>query len=268
MQHESKREGASLSVIVITRDEEERIGACLDSVRDLADEIVVLDSGSTDGTLEIVAKYTDRYFSTDWPGYGVQKQRALEKARCEWVLSIDADEALDEEMQSWLARFLAEVPVDVTGAFLPWGVTVFGKRLDYGRSARAPLRLVRREGASFSSVQVHEELSAPPGRIVTAQGRLLHFTARNFGHSLEKNVRYGWLSSQRYFDEGRRSHSLLRAVLQSWWVFFQIYVLRGGFLDGSVGFLVALNYAQNSFNKYAGLWTLTREEKLRKRQDR
>ena len=164
MQHETKRARAALSVIVITRDEEERIGACLDSVRDLADEIVVLDSGSTDGTLEIVAQYTDRYFSTDWPGYGIQKQRALEKASCEWILSIDADEALDEEMQSWLAHFLAEATADVAGAFLPWGVTVFGKRLDYGRSARAPLRLVRREGASFSNVQVHEELSAPSGQ--------------------------------------------------------------------------------------------------------
>lgn len=251
----------TLSVIIITQDEEDRISGCLESVRTLADEIIVLDSGSTDNTLEIVARYTDQYFSTDWPGYGAQKQRALAKAQCDWVLSIDADEALDLEMQGWIREFLSQEQTGVAGAKLPWGVTVYGKRLDHGRSARAPLRLVRREGSSFSDAQVHEELSVPPGNVVTARGRLLHFTSRNYGHALTKNVRYSWLSSQQYFDKGRRSHSLLLAVLKSWWAFFLIYVIRRGFLDGPVGFLVAVGFAQNSFNKYAGLWTLTREEK-------
>jgi glycosyltransferase involved in cell wall biosynthesis len=255
----------TLSVVVITRDEEDRIGRCLDSVQALADEIIVIDSGSTDATLDIVARYTDRFYSTDWPGYGVQKQRALDRARCDWVLSIDADEALDGEMQHWLAEFLRREQNDVVGAKLPWGVTVYGKRLDYGRSARAPLRLVRRGQASFSDAPVHEELQTDAGKILTARGRLLHFTSRDYGHALEKNVRYSWLGSQHYFAEGRRCYSLLRAVLQSWWVFFLVFVIRRGFLDGPVGFLVAANYAQASFNKYAGLWTLTREEKLREK---
>lgn len=251
----------TLSVIVITRNEEDRIGRCLDSVTELADEIIVLDSGSTDNTLGIVAKYTERHFSTDWPGYGVQKQRALEKARSDWVLSIDADEALDPEMQQWIRDFLAQTNQGVAGAKLPWGMTVYGKRLDYGRSARSPLRLVRREGASFSDALVHEELRPPQGTIVTARGRLLHYTHRNYGHALEKNAQYSWLTSEKYFGRGRRSHSLLRAVLASWMTFFHVYVIRRGFLDGSVGFLIAANYAQISFNKYAGLWTLTRQEK-------
>ncbi|WP_439102833.1 glycosyltransferase family 2 protein [Congregibacter sp.] len=251
----------SLSVLIITKDEEDRIERCLESTKELADEIIVLDSGSTDKTLDIVARYTDKFFSTDWPGYGRQKQRALDKARCDWVLSIDADEALDREMQQWLTEFLAQEQRDVVGARLPWGVTVYGKRLDHGRSARAPLRLVRRAGASFTDAQVHEELRTASGTIVRANGRLLHFTSRNYGHSLEKNVNYSWLSSQKYFDSGRRCHSLTIALLKSWWVFFLVYIVRRGFLDGPVGFLVAINYAQNSFNKYAGLWTLTREEK-------
>jgi glycosyltransferase involved in cell wall biosynthesis len=267
MNSDTKDSRQSLSVIVITMNEEDRIGRCLDSVKDIADEIIVLDSGSTDRTLEIVAGYTDQYFSTDWPGYGVQKQRALAKARCDWVLSIDADEALDADMQRWLRDFLAQKHEAIAGARLPWGVTVYGKRLDHGRSARAPLRLVKRAGATFTDARVHEELCPGSGKIVTAGGRLLHYTSRNYGHALEKSGRYSWLSSQKYFDNGRRCHSLARALLQSWWTFFLIYVLRRGFLDGSVGFLVAMNFAHVSFNKYAGLWTLTREERQAARKD-
>ena len=257
----------TLSVAIITRDEADRIGRCLDSVKDLADEIIVLDSGSTDGTLDIVARYTDKYYSTDWPGYGVQKQRALAKTQFDWFLSIDADEALDSQMQEWLGEFLTQENSGIAGAKLPWGVTVYGKRLDYGRSARAPLRLARREGARFSEARVHEELCPGPGKIVTARGRLLHFTHRHFGHALEKNLRYSWLSSQQYFDEGRRCHSLFSAVLHAVWVFILVYIIRRGFLDGPVGFLIATNFAQISFNKYAGLWTLTRAEKQAAKRD-
>ena len=266
LNHSTQKPRQTLSVIVITRDEEDRLSRCLDSVRGLADEIIVLDSGSTDGTLGIAAGYTDKVFSTDWPGYGIQKQRALDKAQCDWVLSIDADEALDAELQAWIDGFLAQECVRIAGAKLPWGVTVYGKRLDYGRSARAPLRLVRREGSSFSDAKVHEELRPPQGRIITARGRLLHYTHRNYGHALEKNAKYSWLASQKYFDRGRRSNSLLRALLSSWWTFFHVYLIRRGFLDGAVGFVIAVNYAQVSFNKYAGLWTLTREEKTEGRR--
>lgn len=251
----------TLSVTLITKNEEDRVRRCLESIKSLADEIIVLDSGSTDKTLEIVAEYTDKIFKTDWPGYGVQKQRALEKAQYDWVLCIDADEALDATLQSWLADFLSQEKAGITGVKMPWGVTVYGKRLDYGRSARAPLRLVLREGASFSEAQVHEELMPANGSTVTAKGRLLHFTIRDYGHALEKNTQYAWLGSQKYFDKGRRCNSLLFACFRSLWTFFHIYFVRLGVLDGSVGFLTAINYAQNNFNKYAGLWTLTREEK-------
>jgi len=255
----------TLSVSLITKNEEDRVRRCLESVKDLADEIIVLDSGSTDKTLDIVAEYSDQVFQTDWPGYGIQKQRALEKTRSEWVLCIDADEALDADMQTWVADFLRHEQPGVVGVKMPWGVTVYGKRLDYGRSARAPLRMVRREGASFTDAQVHEEMRLPPGKIVTAKGRLLHYTIRDYAHAMEKNMQYAWLGSQKYFEKGRRCNSLLFACASSLWTFFLIYFIRLGILDGSVGFLTAINYAQNNFNKYAGLWTLTRAERQRER---
>lgn len=253
-----------LSVTIITLNEADRIRQCLESVKDLADEIIVFDSGSTDETLEIVKQYTDKIWQTDWPGFGKQKQRALEQASGDWVLSIDADEAIDVELQRWIKQFLASPDSnDVNGvvaAKMQWGVTLYGKRLDYGRSARSPLRLVRREGARFSDVEVHEKILHGPGKVVQAKGRLLHYTHRDYGHALGKNIDYAWLGSQKYFRQGKRTRSLTLALLRSMWTFILIYFIRGGFLDGPVGFLMAMAYAQNNFNKYAGLWTLTREE--------
>jgi len=252
----------TLSVTIITLNEADRIVRCLESVKDLADEIIVLDSGSTDGTLDIVRRYTDQVFETDWPGYGPQKQRALAKAQYDWVLAIDADEALDEELKESVRKLLSEPRGNKVAVKMPWGVTVYNKRLDHGRSARSPLRMVWREGASFTDAQVHEKILHAPGETVTLKGRLLHFTSRDYGHDLEKNIKYAWLGSQKYFAKGKRCHTLLSPLLRGFWTFILIYFIRGGFLDGPVGFLVAMGYAQNNYNKYAGLWTLTRMEKL------
>ena len=255
----------TLSVTVITMNEEDRLRRCLESVKALADEIIVFDSGSSDGTVALAAEYTDKIWQTDWPGYGVQKQRALEQASGDWVLAIDADEVLDADMQQSLHDFLGRDRSTTTAVKMQWGVTLYGKRLDYGRSARSPLRMVWREGASFSDDEVHEALRHAGGDVITLPGRLLHFTHRNYGHACEKNVEYAWLGAQKYFRKGKRCHSLISAMLRGMWTFVLVYIIRRGFLDGPVGFLMAASYAQNSFNKYAGLWTLTRIEKREQR---
>jgi len=252
----------SLSVTVITKNEEDRLPACLESVKDLADEIIVLDSGSTDNTVAIAREYTDQVYVVDWPGYGPQKQRALEKACCDWVLAIDADEVLTSDLQKEIA-YLLDNGAEEVAFYLPWAVTIFGKRLDHGRSARAPLRLFRREGSRFTDVQVHETVLLPPGKVGKMKGRLLHFTHRDFGHTLYKNSHYAWLGAQKRYQV-RKKGGLLGASLRGVLVFLQIYFLRGGFLDGKVGFLMAVMYSQGAFNKYAGLWTLYRQEVLQK----
>lgn len=247
----------SLSVTVITKNEEDRLPLCLDSVKGLADEIIVLDSGSEDRTVEIAQQYTDKVFVTDWPGYGEQKQRALEKATCDWVLAIDADEALTPELQDEIGRML-DSNIDEVAFYLPWAVTIMGKQLDHGRSARAPLRLFKREGSSFSDAQVHETVLLPPGNTATMKGRLLHFTHRDFGHALYKNADYAWLGAQLRFKKGRRG-GLFGASARGILVFLQVFILRRGFLDGPVGFVMAVMYSQVAFNKYAGLWSLRRQ---------
>lgn len=249
----------SLSVIVISKNEADRIETCLKSVLRIADEIILFDSGSTDQTVEIAKRYTDRIFITDWPGYGPQKQRALDKATCEWVLSIDSDEALSPELEAEIEMILSTHPKEA--AFrLKWAVIIFGKRLDHGRSARSVLRLFRREGASFSKAIVHEHVIIPEGKIGRLKNRLFHYDIRDFEHYLQKNSLYSSLWAKQQHQKNKMG-GLLGAAFRAIWVFFQIYLIRGGILDGSEGFLVAAMYSQYSFNKYAALWSLRRQQK-------
>ena len=257
----------SLSVIIIAMDEADRIERALNSVAGWADEIVVLDSGSKDNTVEICKRYTDKVFETDWPGYGPQKQRALEKASCDWVFSLDADEELSHELRCDVDRALSDNPI--YDAFrIPWAVITFGKRLDFGRSARAPKRLFKREGARFSDAQVHERVIMPKhhNRVGMLKGRLIHYTHRDFGHYLQKSARYAWLGGQRRYQDQVLGGGLFVALLRAIWNFILIYFIRLGILDGRVGFLVAVMYAQGSFNKYASLWTIQRTQRLQKSQ--
>ncbi|PSU49835.1 glycosyl transferase [Photobacterium frigidiphilum] len=246
----------SLSVILITKNEADRVVACLQSVATIADEIIVLDSGSTDETVTICQEYTDNVSITDWPGFGKQKQRALDKATCDWVLSIDADEALDADMQQALVALLDQDVIEPTAYKLPWGVTLYGKTLKYGRSARSVLRLFKREGSRYTLDEVHETVIPVEGSIGSLSGLLLHYTHRDYGHGLDKSSQYAWLGAQKYHRKGKRSHGLGLALLRAIWTFFHIYILRRGFMDGSVGFIMAMTYAQVNFNKYVGLWLL------------
>ncbi|MEQ9465159.1 MAG: glycosyltransferase, partial [Haliea sp.] len=253
----SRRRAVSVSAIVITRDEEQHIGDCLASVAAVADEIIVLDSGSTDATVEIARRYTDKVVVTDWPGFGIQKQRALERATGDWVLSIDADERVSPGLAAEINHVLAAPTADAY--CLPWAVTIYGSRLDFGRSGRAPLRLFRRAGVRFSDALVHEKILLPEGRRVqTLRGRLVHYTHRDFGHALQKGAQYAWLGAGEKHRQGKRVRSLLYPTLRGLLTFVHVYVLRLGFLDGQVGFLSAVLYSQVSFNKYAGLWTRDR----------
>ena len=247
-----------ISTTVITYNEADNIADCLESILPVSDEIIVIDSGSTDDTVRIARQYTDKVTVTDWPGFGPQKQRALEQATGDWVLSIDADERITPYLAREINHRLSGKPA--AEAFkLPWAVTIYGKRLDFGRSARAPLRLFRRDGASFTNALVHETIRLPEAaRIHTLRGRLTHYTHRDYGHALAKSAQYSWLSAQQKAEKGKRTRTLLYPTLRAITTFLQVYILRLGFLDGPVGYLMAVTYAQSSFNTYAGLWTLSR----------
>ncbi len=248
--------GVSVSVIVITRDEEHVIANCLESV-DWADEVVVLDCGSTDRTVEICRTCTDRVYETDWPGFGIQKNRALSHARCDWVLSLDADErvtpALAEEIRAHLPHS------QVNGLIIPFQSSYLGRTMRHGdwRNEKH-LRLFRRSAGRFSDDPVHERLIVD-GEIGTLENPILHHSFANLEEVLDKVNRYSTAGAERRFARGQRS-SLFKALSHASWTFFSGYVLKAGFLDGREGFLLATSNAEGSFYTYMKLAGLREDE--------
>lgn len=245
----------SLSVIIIARDEADRIRPCLDSVRDLADEIIVLDSRSEDGTAAICREYTEHVFVTpDWPGDGVQKQRALDRATCEWVLRIDADERLSRALRDEISAVLSRPAIAETAFRIRWTTWVFGRYLNHGECGVGHFNLFRREGASFSSRVVHSSLVPAPGPTRTLRSRLIHDAHRDFHHLVRKLTDYACFAAAESAASGRRT-TLFGAYVRSWWRWCRVYVVKLGFLDGWRGLLLATVYRQYVFNKWAALFT-------------
>ena len=251
----------SLSVIVITKNEEDRIERCLASVKDIADEIIVLDSGSEDKTVDIALKYTEHVRITDWPGYGVQKQRALDMATCDWVLSLDADEELTSDLREEIDALLSMGPA-YNAYKVQWAEIILGKQLNHGMRSRFVLRLFKRDIAKFSDWIVHEKVILPEGeKTGTLKSRLRHYSVRNYEYLMHKNDKYASLVARRRYQAGASGGGLIGASLRAFLVFIQIYILRLGFLDGNIGYLMAVMQSQYTFNKYACLWYLRKSEK-------
>lgn len=234
--------------MVITRDEEANLDRCLRSVRPLSREIVVVDSGSTDGTREIAARYTDRVLVQDWLGYGRQKQFALEQARCPWVLSIDADEELSPELAVEIAR------LDFTrdGYFLPRRTWYMGRWILHGAWYPDPvLRLFRRAHARFTPNRVHESVELS-GSVGSLHGPLHHYSYRDLAHHVAKMNVLSSLAAEQMLERGTRA-GWAGLALQPGWQFLRSYVLRAGFLDGVPGLVVAVLHGHHAFLKYAKL---------------
>ena len=247
--------GTTLSVAVICRDEADRIGRLLEAVQGWADEIVVLDSGSTDGTVEVARRYTAKVEVTDWPGYGVQKQRALERCGGEWVLSLDADEvpseAFKREVDAWLAARTGH-----DGFKAHWVSIVFGGPIDFGADGRYHTRLLRRAATRFDGAQVHES-AVVAGKVATLESPVYHFTFRDAEHMERKFDEYAWLSARSRFAAGRRA-TALGAWARGAVSFLLLYLVRLGLLDGGRGLRMAARYARYTHDKYAFLRRLAR----------
>ncbi|HEY1394042.1 MAG TPA: glycosyltransferase family 2 protein [Methylibium sp.] len=249
----------SLSVIVITRNEAANIEACLASAS-FADEWVVVDSNSSDGTREIAERFGARVIEThDWPGFGPQKNRALDEARCDWVLSLDADERVTPELaQQIQAAMRASEGGGTAGYTLSRLSSFCGQWMRHGDwYPDHVLRLFRRGSARFSNDLVHERLECR-GTIAHLSAHLLHDSMPSLDACLDKMNRY---STGRARDQHRvgKKGGLGRAIAHGLWAFLRSYLLRGGLLDGRMGFVVAFSIAEGTYYRYLKLWMLARD---------
>jgi glycosyltransferase involved in cell wall biosynthesis len=245
---------APLSVVLITRNEAANIGACLASVS-FASEWVVVDSGSTDGTQDIARDLGARVTHTgDWPGFGAQKNRALALATQPWVLSIDADERVTPELRDEMLKVVGD-PGNHAGWDMPRRSSFCGQYIAHsGWYPDRVTRLFRREAGRFSNDAVHERVLVD-GKVGHLRNDLLHATYPDMETMLAKMDRYSTASAQAMFDSGKGG-SFAGALVRGLWAFVRTYFLRLGFLDGRMGFVLALSVAETTYYKYLKLWIL------------
>ncbi len=248
----------TLSVILITRNEEANLADCLASLEGIAQQIVVVDTNSSDRTLDIAKSYGAVIAQPqDWPGFGPQKNRALDLATGEWVLSLDADERLTPALKSEIVTAIHH-SAHVDCFAIPRLSWYCGRFIRHsGWNPDYVDRLFKRGSARFSDDLVHERL-LPSGQVAKLENPMLHYSFMNYSQVLQKIDRYSTASAEQAFAKGKTS-TPLKAVLHGVWSFFRTYFLQAGFLDGPQGFTLAMSNAQGTYYRYIKLWHLIRE---------
>ena len=247
-----------LSVTIITKNEEAAIVACLESIA-WADEIIVVDSGSTDKTIEICKAHgANVHSSREWPGFGPQKNLALSLASHDWVLSIDADERVSSNLRDEIQQVLS-LNLQNTAFRIPRSSSYCGQFMHHsGWFPDYVLRLFPRLTAKFSDDIVHEHVIFK-GEVRTLKNPILHISYTDLEEVLDKTNRYSRDGAQMFAERGKKS-SLSKAVLHGLWAFFRTYVLRLGFLDGRMGFILAVSNAETTYYRYLKLMLLTKSK--------
>jgi glycosyltransferase involved in cell wall biosynthesis len=248
-----------ISVAIITKNEELAIGRCLQSVS-WADEVIVLDSGSTDKTVDIARELGAKVSVTsDWPGFGPQKNRALDLATGDWILSLDADEWVTPELHEEMRLILTGEP-EFDAYRLPRSSSFCGRYMRHsGWWPDYVVRLFRRGTARISDDIVHER-TLVDGAVGTLRNPLLHETYVDLEDMQEKFARYSTLGAQTLHERGARG-GLAKGLLHGLAAFLRTYLLRRGFLDGREGFMLAVANAEVAYYKYVKLLLLSSPRK-------
>ncbi|MDP4280710.1 MAG: glycosyltransferase family 2 protein [Bacteroidota bacterium] len=228
----------TVSVFIITKNEEENILRCLESVKPIADEIVVVDDFSTDRTLEICKQEGCRVFEHKFTGYAAQKQFALEQTTCDWVLSLDADEVLTPKSEIELLEWKTRTDIEENGYKIPFDLIYLGHLMKFSGTCVAKLRLFCRTKGRFMEVTVHEDIILE-GKIGRMKYHILHYSYRDLSHHIQKLNTYTSDAARGYIQKNRR-FSHFQAVLKFPVNFFIFYFLRLGILDGFPGFMWSL----------------------------
>jgi glycosyltransferase involved in cell wall biosynthesis len=242
-----------LTVLIAARNEAHQIANCVRSAA-FADEVIVLDSSSSDDTAAVARAAGAKVHVTDWPGYGKQQQRGIALAAGEWVLSLDADERISEtlarEIRAAIERPAAE------GYRLPRHSSFCGQFIEHsGWRPDYTLRLARRDKAGFTDHLLHAHMTVE-GTMVDLRNPIVHYSYRDMDDVLDKLNRYSRGAALDAEARGKRS-SLLRALASGLWAFMRTYLIRLGFLDGKMGLVLAIYIAQTTYYKYLRLWLMS-----------
>ena len=250
----------TLSVAMIVKNEAHHLAQCLDTVKAWVDEIVILDSGSTDATQQIAEQYGAKFYqNTDWPGFGKQRQLAQQYVTSDYVLWLDADERVTPELRQSIQAAIAQDAPN-TAYKIPRLSEIFGHKIRHsGWYPDYVIRLYRKDFAHYGDQLVHEKVELPANaNIQKLQGDLLHYTYRNIHHYLVKSAGYAKAWADQREKAGKKA-TLWQGISNAVGCFVKMYVIRLGFLDGKAGLLLAILSAHSTFVKYADLWVRTQK---------
>jgi glycosyltransferase involved in cell wall biosynthesis len=246
---------STLSLVVITKNEEANLARCLDSVR-FADELIVVDSHSADRTVEIAEKCGARVLTVDWKGYGPAKQTGVDAAGCDWVLSLDADEAVSEELATEIKTVLTSSNAEA-GYAIPRRTNFLGRWIYHcGWYPDRVIRLFRRDKGRFDEAVVHEKVIVD-GSVGLLSAEILHYCYPDLDSYFRKFNWYTSVGAEEAYKNGKRA-GLFHLVVKPPASFLAHYVLRQGFRDGIEGLLVSALSAGAVLVKYAKLRDLQR----------
>ena len=238
-----------LSICIICKNEENKISQCLDSVS-WADEIIIVDSGSTDRTLDIAKLFTDKiYTEADWQGFGVQRQRAEEYANNDWIFAIDCDEVVSDELKIEIIDKVNQAQDD--DVFCVNRLTNFCGEFIYhsGWYPDKIARIYNKQKYRYNRSLVHEKLDCKKAKKTYFKGVLFHYQYDELYQYINKRNRYASLSADDKHSKGKKG-SLTKATFSAIFAFVRHYFLRLGFLDGRLGFVISVIQMQYTFNKY------------------
>jgi glycosyltransferase involved in cell wall biosynthesis len=241
-----------VTAVIITLNEENNIQKCLESVAFCAERLVV-DSGSTDRTVEIARQLGARIIHQQWLGFGRQKQFAVTQASHDWVLCLDADEWLSTQLADSIGQLFKSGPEGKLYQFARRDYFL-GRWLNHGGYPEYSPRLFHRQFARWSDAMVHETVVTEE-RAKTLQGDLMHYTSESLGHSVEKRARYGSMQARDMYARGSRPR-LTKLMFSPLARFLKLYLVKQGFRDGIAGFVLASLSGFFCFYKYAMLYEL------------
>ncbi len=252
----------TLAVALIVKNEAAHLKACLETVHDWVDEIIVLDSGSSDATEQVAREYTDNFFvNADWPGFGPQRRIAQTHVTSDYVLWLDADERITPELKTSIQQAVASNSPNTVYQFarLSW---VFGRYIKHcGWYPDRVLRLYPTKLTQYTDALVHERVEVTKEmKVANLKGDAIHYTYNDVHHYLVKSAGYAKAWADQRQKRGKKS-SISQGIVHALACFIKMYISKVGFLDGKQGFLLSLLSAHSTFVKYADLWVREQEQK-------